>query len=144
MQTWQSLFIYMNTSRHICTNKKRIFDTMFWLTFSNRFGCLGNVIRNYKDFPLFSECSTDISIKGNTIYFSFYTWKILDILKNFFLLRNNCIFELNFFFKVNIVMTMRLLAMLRKRTVDIGECTEQMCLSSFNFQHQSSYRHRNL
>lgn len=87
----------MNTSRHICTNKKRIFDTMFWLTFSNRFGCLGNVIRNYKDFPLFSECSTDISIKGNTIYFSFYTWKILDILKNVFPLRSNCIFELNFF-----------------------------------------------
>lgn len=143
MQAWQSLFIYMNTSRHICTNKKRIFDTMFWLTFSNRFGCLGNVIRNYKDFPLFSECSTDISNKGNTIYFSFYTWKILDILKNFFYKKWLHIW-IEFFFKVNIVMTMRLLALLRQRTVDIGECTEQMCLSSFNFQHQSSYRHRNL
>lgn len=34
----------------------------------NAFGCLGNVIRNYKDFPLFSECSTDISIKGEYCY----------------------------------------------------------------------------
>lgn len=30
----------------------------------NAFGCLGNVIRNYQEFPLFSECSTEIDRIG--------------------------------------------------------------------------------
>lgn len=57
---------------------------MFWLTFSNRFGCLGNVIRNYKEFPLSPECSTEKGSMGNNIFFfHFIQWKILNLLKNF-------------------------------------------------------------